>query len=191
MARTREFDTEQALNKAIELFWQQGYAHTSMRQMVKHTGVSHAGLYTAFGGKDELFLKALRHYQSNLFAYLFSGICSPKASLKEIYKLFAFITTAKDDHYFKYGCFIANTAIEFGAGTGAVQEVILNTYQRQESAFAQALRNAKRQKLVPEDLHEEHQAAKLTALFYGCTSLTRMNAPSASIQAAVDQALCF
>ena len=51
MPRVREFDPDVALEKAIQLFWHKGYAETSMRDLVAHTGVAHAGLYSAFGSK--------------------------------------------------------------------------------------------------------------------------------------------
>ena len=55
MPRTREFDPDQALEQALGLFWQRGYADTSMEDLVEVTGVSRYGLYGAFGNKRELF----------------------------------------------------------------------------------------------------------------------------------------
>lgn len=185
MARTREFDADLALIKAIELFWERGYSNTSMREMVKHTGVAHAGLYSAFGTKDELFKMALQKYEQRIFTYLFSGLESERASIKEIKKLFSFITTANDDKYFKHGCFIANTALEFGSTEGPVHDILKRTFMRQVKGFEHAITNAINNKQIRTNINIAETAASFTVLFYGCSSLTRMKAPIETIKIAV------
>jgi TetR/AcrR family transcriptional repressor of nem operon len=185
MARVREFNENIALDKAIELFWEKGYAHTSMREVVKHTGVAHAGLYTAFGGKDDLFKAAIEKYEQRIFTYLFGGLEASRASLKDIKKLFHFITSAKDDKYFKHGCFIANSALEFGNTDHPINEVLTRTFNRQVKAFDNALTNALERKEISADTNIAETAASFAVLFYGCSSLTRMNAPNEAIQQAI------
>lgn len=51
LTRIREFDVNDTMDKAMHLFWQKGYVETSVRDLVKYTGVAHAGLYSAFGDK--------------------------------------------------------------------------------------------------------------------------------------------
>lgn len=189
MARTREFSAEKALDKAIELFWEKGYANTSMREMVKQTGVAHAGLYTAFGSKDELFYAALNLYEQRIFANLFGGLESDRASVKDIIKLFSFITGAKNDKYFQHGCFIANTALEFGATSGPIYDVLTRTFNRQVLAFSHALTNAMQSAQISQNTNIASTASSFTVLFYGAASLTRMKAPSDVIQQAVSSAL--
>lgn len=186
MARVREFSADIALNKAIEMFWERGYANTSMREMVKHTGVAHAGLYTAFGGKDGLFQSALEKYEERIFKYLFAGIESERADLRDIKKLFQFMQSAQDDKYFKHGCFIANTALEFGEISGPIHDILSRTFNRQVQGFLNALKNAKEKSQIKSDVDIEDAASCLTVLFYGCSSLTRMNAPNDSIQRAIN-----
>ena len=189
MARVREFNENIALDRAIELFWERGYAHTSMREVVKHTGVAHAGLYTAFGGKDDLFKAAIEKYEERIFTYLFGGLESTRASLKDIKKLFHFITSAKDDKYFQHGCFIANSALEFGNTEHPINEVLTRTFNRQVRAFANALNNALQLNQIKASTNVQESAASFAVLFYGCSSLTRMNAPSEAIQQAIAAAL--
>ena len=62
MARQREFSESDALEKATLAFWERGYDDTSYDDLVNATGVSRYGLYSAFGGKKEFFLRALDHY---------------------------------------------------------------------------------------------------------------------------------
>jgi TetR/AcrR family transcriptional repressor of nem operon len=189
MARIREFSTDIALNNAIELFWKYGYANTSMREMVKHTGVSHAGLYTAFGSKDELFIVALERYEARIFNHLFRALESPNASLRDIKKLFAFITEAGDNKYFKHGCFIANTALEFAGLSTPVNDILTRTFTRQVKAFEQALINSLANGSLKKGTNIAQTAALLTVLFYGCSTLTRMRAPKQATQDAISATL--
>lgn len=189
MARVREFNAQIALDKAIELFWQKGFANTSMREMVKHTGVAHAGLYTAFGGKEDLFQAALEKYEKRIFMYLFAGLESERASLKEIKKFFDFVKSSKDDKYFQNGCFIANASTEYGKAEGPIHEVLVRTFERQVKAFKHALGNAQSQNQLPTNINLDNTAAALVVLFYGSSTLIRMKAPQEAINQAIQAGL--
>ncbi|AEW99283.1 TetR/AcrR family transcriptional regulator [Streptantibioticus cattleyicolor] len=68
MARTREFDTEAAVSRAMELFWTRGYEATSVRDLTRHLGIGQGSLYAAFGDKEGLYRAALEHYRTTLAA---------------------------------------------------------------------------------------------------------------------------
>lgn len=63
--RPREFDREQALLKARDLFWQQGFEGTSMSDLVAELGIASARIYKAFGSKELLFREAIAHYEAH------------------------------------------------------------------------------------------------------------------------------
>nr|WP_233630079.1 TetR/AcrR family transcriptional regulator [Burkholderia gladioli] len=65
MGRPKKFSRESVLEKALPVFWQYGYAGTSLHQLEQATGVNKSGLYAEFEGKDDLFLNALLHYYAN------------------------------------------------------------------------------------------------------------------------------
>ena len=58
MPRTKQFNEEEILKKAMELFWEKGFHATSIQDLVAHLGINRASLYDTFGGKEELFKKA-------------------------------------------------------------------------------------------------------------------------------------
>jgi AcrR family transcriptional regulator len=60
--RPREFDMDEALDKALLVFWRQGYEGTSLTDLTVAMGVSRPSLYAAFGNKEELFRRALDRY---------------------------------------------------------------------------------------------------------------------------------
>src|ERR1700743_1113257 len=63
MARTKDFDENEVLQKAMNLFWYKGYNGTSMQDLVDGLGISRSSLYDTFGDKHALFMRALENYQ--------------------------------------------------------------------------------------------------------------------------------
>lgn len=63
MARTKEFIEEDVLERALDLFWRQGYEATSIRDLTAELGISSSSLYASFGDKRAIFLQALAHYR--------------------------------------------------------------------------------------------------------------------------------
>ena len=63
MARPRQFDPDEVLDRSMREFWERGYRETSVDDLVNATGVRPGSLYDAFpGGKRRLFLDALDRY---------------------------------------------------------------------------------------------------------------------------------
>jgi AcrR family transcriptional regulator len=69
MARPREFDPEDVLSRAQDVFWDKGFRATSLDDVTEATGVNKPSLYAAFGGKSELFCAILDRYHAMLLAY--------------------------------------------------------------------------------------------------------------------------
>lgn len=62
MARYKEFDIDDAIDRAIDLFWRHGYERTSLKELLDHLEIGRASFYNAFGDKHKLFMLALRRY---------------------------------------------------------------------------------------------------------------------------------
>ena len=62
MGRPKEFDRNEVLDKAIQVFWSKGFAETSLQDLEKATGVNKSGLYSEFKDKNDLFLQSLKRY---------------------------------------------------------------------------------------------------------------------------------
>ena len=69
--RPRTFNREQALNSAMEIFWERGYEGTTLTELQRAMGgITAPSLYAAFGSKEELFRESVELYskiQSNRF----------------------------------------------------------------------------------------------------------------------------
>ena len=62
MGRKKNFSRESVLDKTIQVFWELGYADTSLQDLEKATGVNKSGLYSEFTGKEDLYLASLIQY---------------------------------------------------------------------------------------------------------------------------------
>ena len=70
MGRKRTFNVEQALDAALSVFWRKGYEGTSYADLVAATGLERPSLYSAFGNKEALFLRALTRYTEHYADYV-------------------------------------------------------------------------------------------------------------------------
>lgn len=61
--RRRGFDEQQALETAMDVFWEHGYEATSVSQLCSAIGINPPSLYAAFGSKAQLFLDVLDYYE--------------------------------------------------------------------------------------------------------------------------------
>ncbi|GAA2307181.1 TetR/AcrR family transcriptional regulator [Nonomuraea roseoviolacea subsp. roseoviolacea] len=75
--RPRAFDPDVALDRALEVFWRQGYEGTSLSDLTAAMGVNRPSLYAAFGNKEELFAKALDRYVAGPGAFAAEALTAP------------------------------------------------------------------------------------------------------------------
>lgn len=189
MARVREFDPDQALEKAMGLFWQKGYRETSMRDLVAHTGVAHAGLYAAFGGKRRLFQAVLERYGKTVISGLLRGLESPQSGRAEVEQCFHGLLDAAKRGAMGNGCLMCNTAIEFGDEAGEIRATVNRSSERMVEAFHGALGRARDRGQVPADLDPAATAEFMVTVLHGLVVLVRAKAPPERIRRTVRVAL--
>ncbi|MCO6477189.1 MAG: TetR/AcrR family transcriptional regulator [Phaeodactylibacter sp.] len=155
MPRVKQFDEEEVLRKAMELFWKQGYHATSIQNLVDYLGINRASLYDAFEGKDILFEKAFQRYIKDYSAQAVAKLSRHQSARKALEAFF--LSEAKEavEDEGQKGCFVVNTTTELVPNSKAwVQRI---TYQRKamEHLFLQYLqRGVEQGEISPEkDLH--------------------------------------
>lgn len=187
--RTREFDENDALDKAMHLFWRKGYGETSIRDLVQSTGVAHAGLYAAFGDKDGLFKASIEKYASEILGANFATLERPEAGRAEIEALFNKASNAFQKGILSKGCFVANSAVEFAGSSGPIATFVRRCFLREVKAFENALQNAVASGAVRSDLKIKRVAHAMATMFFGMSAVARAGGPSAAIKDAAAVAI--
>lgn len=186
MPRTREFEPEEALDKAMRLFWVKGYSDTSMDEVVKHTGVSLHGLYSAFGNKKELFLAALDRYRQVSAARLVAEMDRPGTGLREIREFFQMFVRAACEPSSKRGCLMCNTAVDMAPHDRSSRDKVGAHFDQMRKGFRRALDNAKECGEIRGELDTERVADYLTGASQGIFVLLRAGVGQAMVRNMVD-----
>ena len=112
MARPREFDMDEVLDAAMEVFWERGYEATSMADLMDATGLHKGSIYKAFEDKHDLFLQALRRYLSGGYEMFYSALTSARTPLEGFKNLIRKTASFCDCQKTGRGCFAINAAVE-------------------------------------------------------------------------------
>src|ERR1700712_5791995 len=111
MARTKDFDENEVLTKAIQLFWYKGYNATSMQDLVDGLGISRSSLYDTYGDKHTLYIKALESYQGKASAEICAVMNNTELVKTNIRRLLQYITDGLLDDKMHKGCFMVNAEV--------------------------------------------------------------------------------
>jgi TetR/AcrR family transcriptional repressor of nem operon len=140
MARTKEFNEDQALDKAVEIFWHKGYNGTSAQDLVTHLGLSRSSLYDTFGDKQQLFTKSLQRYQQqaqNAVKELLENSENVKETLQAIFK--QAVIESLEDRITK-GCFMVNSSVELAMHDEEIAKIVKSNSQTMEEVFTNAVK---------------------------------------------------
>lgn len=107
MARPVEYNINEVLDKAMEIFWEKGYESVSMAQLVDYTGLNRGTMYSLFKDKNGLYKDALENYYLKMASKQLAVLkkYTGKKGIKKFFEAFSF------DNNFA-GCLYTNTIIE-------------------------------------------------------------------------------
>ncbi|WP_316978876.1 TetR/AcrR family transcriptional regulator [Shumkonia mesophila] len=139
------YDADDALARARDVFWQVGYAATSLDDISAATGMGRPSLYGAFGDKRALYLAALQHYQAMAGRDLRAAL-APEQPVREGLRLVYDHSLAL---YFPAGqaargCFLIGTAVTEAAADPHVRTALADGFRALDRAFEDRIRLAQR-----------------------------------------------
>lgn len=139
MARTKDFDEQVVLQKAVCIFWDKGYNGTSMQDLVDGLGISRSSLYDTFGDKHQLYLKSLQIYQQQNGSQLCALAGSDKPAKEVLNDILDLVINDLLADEQRRGCFMVNAGIELANHDKEVNKLICDTEQQLELAFAKVI----------------------------------------------------
>ena len=141
MGRPREFDIDEALGKALHLFWRKGFEGTSMTDLTDAMGIAKPSLYATFGNKEELFRKALDSYQATCMAFLDAALAQPTARQAVERLLYGFADVATDRAH-PPGCLETNGALVCSDGAEHIRRELIERRAGQATVLQRRLQRA-------------------------------------------------
>lgn len=140
MARIKEFDENEVLDKAMGVFWEKGYNSTSAQDLVSELGISRSSLYDTFGDKHSLFVKALKQYQTEKINPVIKGTQfeeDPEAYIRFFFE--SVKSEALTDNRSK-GCFLINSVVELAPIDSEVLNIANTIMLDTEDALYKAIK---------------------------------------------------
>src|SRR6185436_7549839 len=149
MARQKEFDREEVLHRAMEVFWARGYEGTSIQYLVKHAGINRQSIYDTFGDKHSLFLQALDRYREIQQRKAFEVLDRPGSVKKNLCLLFEQVVDRSLAEKERRGCFVGNAMSEMAGRCKETASRTCESVASAEKTFQRALQRGKEQGEIP------------------------------------------
>lgn len=189
IGRPREFDIEEAVRKAMDVFWDRGYHDASLPDLLGGMGLSRGSFYKAFADKRAVFLRALDVYIDDSIRKvdeMLNSNASPKAAIREVFSRNAELSSGK--HGLR-GCFVVLTATEMLPGDEEVLVRISRLFRRLQDLFAAAIIRAQTLGEIDHSLDGRTFARFLVCQIQGMRVLGKAGADLDDVRAMIDLAL--
>jgi AcrR family transcriptional regulator len=126
MAGTKQFNEEEALDRALDLFWRRGFGPTSMQDLAQATGVIRGSLYHAYGDKQAIFLRIFERYRERFLAGVSEALSSPVIddALRRYFRFSIATMTEVGSGDGPRGCLTTKTATDETAMDASIREAL-------------------------------------------------------------------
>ena len=189
MPRVKQFNEEETLNKAMCLFWRNGFHATSMQDLVSYLGINRASIYDTYGGKKELFDKAFEHYRSTNRKQLLAFLESQESVKEGFKKLFERgISEAVCDTERK-GCFVINVTTELVPNDDEMLAVIQENKAFMTATFEDFLKSGVTSGEISNTKDLKNLASVLHTFFNGIKIVSKTDSNEQELLSSVDTVL--
>jgi len=144
MARSKEFNPERALEKAMRVFWHSGYENTSLDALTREMGIARQSLYDTFGDKRSLYLKTLAHCRdqtNSAMQKMLNEIPSVKDGFAKL--LNGLAAETREQH--ERGCLLLSANLQRDTKDAVLRDFLRDNQARVEEIFVKALKRAQKQ----------------------------------------------
>jgi TetR/AcrR family transcriptional regulator, transcriptional repressor for nem operon len=181
MPRPREFDTDLALDRAMRVFWSQGYESTSLDELCDAMALSRSSFYAAFGDKRALLLRALERYMEGGEERIGKALARQplRKALAALLDEFIDAIVAGPG---RRGCFLGNCAAELARDDRAATAIVREGLRRNEARFRAALAAARERGELRPDADVTAIARFLTTSIQGLRLMGKVNRDRATLQ---------
>ena len=186
--RPRSFDKKEALKKALDLFWRNGYEGTSLADLTKAMGINKPSLYAAFGNKEQLFLQAVDLYEECPGAYFYTSLQEKTAYLVVQTMLRgAANRMANDEH--PQGCVVVQGALSCSEASTTIKEALAERRVAGQLRLQQRFEQAQQDGDLPKHVDAANLARYIGTVLQGMSVQANNGASLEELYAITDMVL--
>ncbi|WP_037314493.1 TetR/AcrR family transcriptional regulator [Amycolatopsis orientalis] len=190
MPDVKHFDPDTVLDSVVRLFWRQGVGSTGVQDIVSATGLNRSSLYSTFGGKQELYVAALRHYVERRSEPVLRKLTDGTSGLAIVTEFFRkLIETRCSGEHARWGCLISNAHANGDGDDPDVREILSLHHDRLRAAMFSALERAEAAGQLRPEVSVASAADMLALLAYGVNLRSRAGADPGTLEKSVTAAI--
>ncbi|MFD6100565.1 TetR/AcrR family transcriptional regulator [Nocardiopsis flavescens] len=187
VGRPREFDIDEALERAMRVFWEQGYEGSSLTDLTGAMGITKTSMYAAFGNKEQLFRKALERYTEGPASYTARALREPTArGAAEAFLRGAVRATTLAG---PPGCLVVQGALASGAGNRTPHDLLADWRRTSGLHLEERFRRAADEGDLPPGTDPRRLARYVMTLGFGIAVQAADGVGHDELQALVDTSL--
>ena len=188
MARTKEFNPDEAVQKAVEVFWRLGYERTSLDDLLKAMGIARQSLYDTFGDKRQLYLRALERYRGDTLTATSAHFTEGKSVKAGFHDLLLGISQ-ESKQQLECGCLLLSANVERESKDEEIHDLLLANQKSVEAIFREAIEHAQKTGEISRKKDAADLARFFVATIQGMRAMGRLNPKRKSLQAVAETAL--
>jgi AcrR family transcriptional regulator len=186
--RPRSFDTDEALDAAMRLFWAEGYEGASLAALTEAMGINRRSIYAAYGNKEELFRKAVDRYIEGPGAFVAPALELPTA--RQVAEALLHGTVeANTTPGRPRGCLLVQSALACGPESEPVRRDLADRREAAVETLRARFARAQADGDLPPAVDADSLARYLTVVAHGISVQAAGGASCEDLHRAADQAL--
>jgi TetR/AcrR family transcriptional repressor of nem operon len=189
MSRPKEFNPDDAIEKAMQVFWHKGYEATSMEDLLTAMDLNRGSLYDTFGDKRQLFLKVIDRYCTTYVGSKFSLLDQPGPALPSLRRFISGMIEGALADPQRRGCLIANTVMELAPHENEIAGTLRHALKMVEDTFFRVLARAKQQGELNSQKDPRTLARFLTTMMQGTIVMIKAGTSADVVMQSAETAL--
>jgi len=180
--RPRSFDPDRALERALRVFWRDGYQGASLAELTRAMGINRPSMYAAFGDKESLFRKAVDRYMDRHACHVKEAIAEPTAR-RVVQRLWQGNIALGTRSSQPRGCLLVQGALACGSTARGVQRAMCAHRTAGEAMLEERFRRAIDAGDLPPRMGAAALARYVAAVSYGLAVHAAGGATAAELRA--------
>ncbi|MEM7372264.1 MAG: hypothetical protein AAF587_26840 [Bacteroidota bacterium] len=188
MGRTKLFDEQDVLQKALLIFWENGYQKTTWKKLETGMAINPFSIKATFENKKELYRRVLKAYEEKLSGLFLTSLKEKAATIEDIHAFLHDFGASIHNKVIPNGCMMVGAVKELDGEGEEFKPIILRFFQEMKGLFIRALQNSVQQEQIPADTNIDLTAEYLIGITQSLSTVAKVK-PLPEIEAYITFAI--